>query len=265
MVHLVRQGAVRPHRRTDSAKTYVLTGYRPDLCYSPSAALCQMHNETINIWSHLVGSFFVGSYLLRFRVPMCALQSHVLDVHVASALVLGVCSTLFHIGESFAYEHYQALLKADTASVFVACVANANVIVAFELHPVDPQTALVLLATLVLLASIGACTFLFGTVSAHPVTMLILYVLPFVPIGIAWGIAFDTARNAFLASWVALLAATTIIWLTKFPEVCAPPGSCDLVGNSHNLMHVLTLVTWAWLHDEYGFVVGADFNGTLEC
>lgn len=196
---------------------------------------------------------------------MCALRSHVLDVHVASALLLGVCSTLFHVGESFAYKHYQGLLRADTASVFLACVAHAIVIVAFELHPVDPQTALALIATLGVLASVGTCTFLFGTVSAHPGTMLVLYVLPFVPIGVAWGMAFDDARNAFLAGWVALLAATTIIWLVKFPEVCMLPGKCDLVGNSHNIMHVLTLVVWASLHHEYGFVASADLNRTIGC
>ena len=76
-VQLVRQGAVMQHRWTDSAKTFVLSGYRSDNCYSLSVALFRVHNETFNIWSHILGFIFVASCIFRPHAPMCPRLSYV--------------------------------------------------------------------------------------------------------------------------------------------------------------------------------------------
>jgi hypothetical protein len=50
-------------------------------------------------------------------------------------------------------------------------------------------------------------------------------------------------------SWVLSFAVAVLAWLFKLPERLFPPGTFDYVGNSHNVMHVMVLVTFLYLHN----------------
>merc|ERR1712051_368359 len=58
-IELVHQLSVAPDRRLSP---WILSSYRPDGCASVWVALFQLHNQTVNIWSHVLGLFVVASY-----------------------------------------------------------------------------------------------------------------------------------------------------------------------------------------------------------
>lgn len=243
------------HRWTDSAKEYVLSGYRPDGCYSASVALFRFHNETVNIWSHIAGFMLVGSYIVQPRAPVCPRLSYALNFHILCGMLCAGCSTLYHIGECFSHGCYSKLLKADMAAAFLCCVAHTVVVVCFELHHLDPAFAIGLLALVAVIALVGLYIFLLGDASLYPFVSAAVYASPLVLIGVVWVTSFNSARNWFLLSWSLVFLVTLVLWLGKLPEKLLPSGTVDFIGNSHNLMHLLVIAVWVMLHNEYGVVV----------
>lgn len=251
-LRMVKQGAVMTHRWTDSAKEYVLSGYRPDDCYSLSVALFRFHNETINIWSHIAGFVLVSSHIFRPHEPVCPRLSYVLSFHIFCGMLCAGCSVLYHIGECFSREWYNKLLKMDMAAAFLCCVAHTVMVVSFELHHLNPPFATGLLVVVAAIAQIGLCIFLFGDATSYPFFSAAVYTSPLMLIGVAWVSAFHSARNWFLLRWSLIFMVTLIIWLSKLPEKVLPAGTVDFFGNSHNLMHLLVIVVWYMLYNEYG-------------
>ena len=251
-VRTVKRDMVMCHRWTDSAKEFVWTGYRPDGCNSLVVALFHYHNETFNIWSHIVGVVVVVWYGFQPQTSNCSQLTHALNAHVFCGVLCAASSTLYHIGECISREWYTRLLKLDMACAFSCCVAHSVLIISFELLHVDPRCAAILLSVAALVTPVGLYLFLFADVSSYPFISASLYATPLLLIGAAWIGAFHTARHWFLLKWSVMFLMTSVIWLGKLPERYVHPGTLDFVGNSHNIMHLLVIVLWATLYSEYG-------------
>jgi len=56
----------------------------------------------------------------------------------------------------------------------------------------------------------------------------------------AWGIAQPTPTTSELATWGSIFGLTVAIWVLFLPERWLPDGALTLVGNSHNIMHIVS-------------------------
>ena len=56
---------------------------------------------------------------------------------------------------------------------------------------------------------------------------------------VAWVCSHPTESTPSLAMSALTLGIATVVWVGKMPERFLPPGTLDLFGNSHNIMHVL--------------------------
>jgi len=85
----------------DRANRHITTHYRPDGSASVLAAFFQFHNQTINIWSHMLGLPYVFSYLSMWSASGPAEDSYVLalQLHTCIGMLVGAASVAYHAGE----------------------------------------------------------------------------------------------------------------------------------------------------------------------
>jgi len=251
----------------------ILTGYRPALTYLACLrSLLRIHNETVNIWSHLLGSIFFTVVLVQ------QLFSHrAADWIDHTSLILQICSyqtaltasALFHTFLCHGPQASQFWLQLDRAGILLSLFATyvRLLVTIFHCHPIlraAHLSVVCLLFTSVILLHFGR-----GgkrDTSAAPI-------LPFVGIAVY--------AVAPLAHWATVsestsVSSTTFAWLLLpylqgglgvavyalgLPEKLLPPGTVDLWGSSHQLWHGLIfsgMLSWYylthWLVEERGSV-----------
>ena len=121
---------------------YIYTGYRlPNLKYSTCLrSLFAWHNETVNIWSHILGTVY---FLSRFT-QLCMLKSddvNALDKLVCGAMLLScavvmILSTLYHLFNS----HTKARsfwLQLDINGIALTIVANYSALIYYGFYHDD--------------------------------------------------------------------------------------------------------------------------------
>ena len=136
---------------------------------------------------------------------------------------------------------------------YAATVSHSCLIVAYETRA-QPYVAAPLLAVLILLGLRGARYFLGrqsgtnATDSKSSNTMVMLPPLVLAAPFVVRLLVFPSPLTPVLLRWAASFACACSVWLLQLPERFFPPGTFDLIGNSHNLMHVLVLVVYRELN-----------------
>ena len=97
----------------DRALPYILSSYRPEGCTSVLRALFTLHNQSLNIYTHLLGLPYVASFVIAPPPSSAAAGPFVaaLRTHAAVALLVGAASVAYHAGE--AAPRRQLLLDAE--------------------------------------------------------------------------------------------------------------------------------------------------------
>ncbi|KAF9874867.1 hypothetical protein CkaCkLH20_07561 [Colletotrichum karsti] len=240
---------------------HIKSGYRK-ACFSMWGCFhswTYVHNETINIYSHIIGAVvFTLLPLLIFSdgIPPRWTIASTSDVVVCGIYALGVTtcfvlSTAFHTFMSHSEAYYLAGIKADFHGV-LALMWSSTAPLAHYTFPCSPRTrdAYVLLtgALAVLCAAATARPDLGAVHLGHHRAALfaafgvMAFVMPIAHGAFVFGLVEEWARVG--GPWVAVTAGcnalAVFIYSTKFPEVWFP-GSFDLFGASHQLMHILVL------------------------
>ena len=246
------------HRATNK---YLLKGYRAQDDVSLRTALFRGHSETVNIWSHLAGSLLLLPCLFGDYYEHTPWLSTVLRVHAAIGVCCGFASVVFHISESFPLDVYNRCIQLDYAFAFLATVSHSALLAAVFFRE-TPHVAAPLLALLLLISVLGVRLFVAQTDADANNTqrhadrgstmrvagIMLVPVLLAVPI-CTHVLLFDPDFGPVVLSWVLSFAVAALVWLFKLPERLFPPGTFDYVGNSHNVMHVMVLVTFLYLHN----------------
>ena len=130
--------AAPPHVRSE----FVLYHYRPTCTTWRAAALTlfRLHNETLNIWSHLLGAAWVVAMLLETQSMAVTDegQRFATVVFLLSALFCTAASSLYHLfGGVLSPSRYSQLYKLDIngISVVIAGSYYPGLRFAFRCHP----------------------------------------------------------------------------------------------------------------------------------
>nr|XP_037275304.1 LOW QUALITY PROTEIN: progestin and adipoQ receptor family member 3-like [Rhipicephalus microplus] len=231
---------------------FIRRGYR--VLYTPRQCLrsvFQWNNETLNIWTHLVGILFFGGVLVRdvrYRLPdvKATFADSVIVVAVVCAYMTTLTlSVLYHTFNCHSKEAYSRLLQYDLAGVGLGLSSTvaSGVVMAFREHAffmcLYVSVEALLLAVVVarkdrdnalVLCSLAA----FGLVP----TFHWLYLAP----PWMWSVL---PRVALIFVYAAV---AYLVLAGRFPERFLP-GRCDYVGASHQIWHVLVLFMTYWWHE----------------
>ncbi|EOD41790.1 hypothetical protein EMIHUDRAFT_194309 [Emiliania huxleyi CCMP1516] len=236
----------------DRALPHILSSYRPEGCTSVLRALFTLHNQSLNIYTHLLGLPYVASFVIAPPPSSAAAGPFVaaLRAHAAVALLVGVASDLTLVsscGRQLLLAIDQGPLLARRLLIALAAAALAGfwsfVSGVLQLAPEAGPSRNFFQA---------AWNFPIGALNSRPKAVVAgVMGLPLV-IGLAGlAAASPTPTAPALAVWAALFAVTVAIWVLQIPERWFAPGTLDLVANSHNWMHVLVIVVFAKLQRIY--------------
>ncbi|XP_070777853.1 membrane progestin receptor alpha-B-like [Enoplosus armatus] len=235
---------------------YVCTGYRPlnqNWCYY-FLSLFQRHNETINVWTHLL-AFFV--FLVKLR-QLAELVDFVGDPHSWPLLVLIVSSLTYSafsvtahlLGGKSELCHY-AFFFLDYVGVaqyqYGSAIVHFYYAVDEGLHRLVHGVFMPTAAALSCLSCLGCC---YGKYCNHSLPTWVLKVCQVVPSSLAffwdsspvakrlmsWSTASDDPAIIYHFGQVAFFLSCTFFFTFPLLERCFP-GRCDFLGQSHQMFH----------------------------
>ena len=139
-LHLLPIEQAPPYARSE----YILYWYRPKMKpMSGALTLFRLHNETLNIWSHLLGAIWVCAMLMdTCSMPDAAVrnegQRHATVVYLLTALFCTFSSALYHLfGGILSPRTYRRLFNLDIngISVVIAGSYYPGLLFAFRCNP----------------------------------------------------------------------------------------------------------------------------------
>eukprot|EP00892_Ulva_mutabilis_P010760 jgi/Ulvmu1/8056/UM004_0293.1 len=233
---------------------YIASGYRANLPYrSCMCSLFALHNESCNVWLH-----FWPALALIAAVVYISLSSHPHKLAFCTVLVPQiVClllSTAYHLFMA-QVKHYSAWLRIDICGVFGVMMVPYFITTWWGYH-CQPFWGAAVLIMYYGCAFAGLLVAAFATsASARAAPMGMLVVVRFASLLHRW--VLGTCSPAALWSYLQVEVLCTVgafINVYRVPErwwhvkqsatkqhrVAQP---LDLFGNSHNIMHALSLIT----------------------
>jgi adiponectin receptor len=235
---------------------HIVKGYR----FSETKIACVhsifgVSNETVNIWSHLIGLFIVFSIAFYFY-PMSP-NFHVstnTDVFIAAVFFFAackclICSTMWHTMNSVADQTLMerfACVDYTGISLLIAASIMTTEYTAFYCEPVSRWVYLILTATL----GIGGVI-----LPWHPTfnrqdmawARVAFYVslgatgfVPVLQLNLTRGGSWAWEFYAPIAKSITVYLVGAVVYASQVPERWYP-GAFDYVGGSHNLWHFAVL------------------------
>ncbi|KAJ3364614.1 Adiponectin receptor protein 1 [Allomyces arbusculus] len=238
---------------------YIYTGYRAFYSHFDCVrSMAHMHNETVNIWSHLLGGV-AFAIILAFALdttPASAtsMDRGIMSLYHATAAICLVFSGLFHTFFCHAHAHvYDRMAILDFTGIATLLFGSFTALVYFAFRP-HPTLLPVPLAITAVSAGTAALLPWFAIFRSHHYrtlrTSIMLVLGTAMAAALVWSVVhiWDEVHGAWQWSWGVWIAGTVAsyvggaaIYATRFPE-CLMPGKFDLVGSSHQLWHMLVMV-----------------------
>uniref|UniRef100_A0A3B4XV09 Progestin and adipoQ receptor family member 8 n=1 Tax=Seriola lalandi dorsalis TaxID=1841481 RepID=A0A3B4XV09_SERLL len=225
---------------------FILGGYRPvGLSWrSYVLSLFQIHNETLNVWSHLLAAVCV---LLRFMGPEG--QGFSLDVSslplvlYCSSNYCACCSAVAHLLQSHSEHAHYSLFFLDYVGVAVYQYGCALALCLYSSDIFLPAAAL--------LAWFSCATCCYAKLHFRRPYPLHRKLCQVVPMGVAYLLDISPVAHRLVTySWtnstalplhflqVVLFLLSAFFFSCPVPERFAP-GRYDIVGHGHQLFHIL--------------------------
>ncbi|KNE67976.1 hemolysin III family channel protein [Allomyces macrogynus ATCC 38327] len=238
---------------------YIHTGYRAFYSHLDCLrSMAHMHNETVNIWSHLLGGI-AFAIILAFALdttPSTAtsMDRSIMSLYHATAAICLVFSGFFHTFFCHAHAHvYDRMAILDFTGIATLLFGSFTALVYFAFRP-HPTLLPVPLAITAVSAGTAALLPWFAIFRSHHYrtlrTSIMLVLGTAMAAALVWSVVhiWDEVHGAWQWTWGVWIAGTVAsyvggaaIYATRFPE-CLLPGKFDLVGSSHQLWHMLVMV-----------------------
>ncbi|XP_045889575.1 membrane progestin receptor beta-like [Micropterus dolomieu] len=252
---------------------FILSGYRPVglswRCYVLS--LFQIHNETLNVWSHLLAAVCValrfmaftvlqGGGILGFRLQGPEGQGFSVDVsslplvhYVFSAVTYLSCSATAHLLQSRSEQAHYSLFFLDYVGVAVYQYGCALALCLYSSDSAWTQSMLgqVFLPAAALLAWFSCAACCYAKLRFRRPYPLHRKLCQVVPMGVAYLLDISPiAHRLITGSWasnsalplhclqVVLFLLSAFFFSCPIPERFSP-GRFDIVGHGHQLFHIL--------------------------
>jgi len=249
-VQLLTYFEAPPHLRFNQ---YVLGSYRPPMdVHGCLASLTYFHNETINILTHAVPVLLIAA-AVPWMLPWDEISVPWLpSIHVIACMAPWVGSTFYHLFmcHNLGKVAYVALLKLDLLGIWFTQTFGALVTISAATHCFQSETKYWLLIFYFLLCFV--CLYQAMTVStvwgrrfAFSAPFIIRMCCLILRLSSFGGGAPNTTLHVILQDTLAILGG--YIGAVNVPEKWFP-GKCDLLCNSHNIMHVLVVLAVYQMH-----------------
>ena len=250
---------------------YIHSGYRPaSNSYVRSiASLTYLHNETVNIYTHLVGALgalYAGAVAASVRaaalrdawlvVRMAVDSADMCDV-LAFACFFGGAATCLGLSATYHLlsNHSQAVARWGNALDYIGIVALIwgsfvpSIFYGFKDEPMLAQTYWTMITVIGACCAVVSVKDKFRTPAWRPfraamfVTMGLSAILPVCHGLQLYGV--QSLENRIGLSWLVLQGLLYVlgaaIYAARIPERWKP-GHFDILGNSHQIFHVLVLL-----------------------
>ncbi|XP_072300001.1 membrane progestin receptor beta [Eucyclogobius newberryi] len=241
---------------------YILTGYRPHhqnwYCYLLS--LFQKHNESLNVWSHLLAAPLL---LLRWWSLFGALGNPYdisvlpLCLFIVSALFCYACSSAAHLFQSHSEQAHYYVFFMDYVGVAVYQYGCALGHYFYTSAPgwrasIFGRYFLPGTAFLGLMSSVGCCVAKARYRKPYPKQRKICQLIPTI---LAYFLGISPVVHRLLTtSWeeepsmnmhvlqILFFLCCSVFFSYPIPEYFFP-GKCDIVGHGHQIFHILLSLT----------------------
>jgi len=248
---------------------YIRTGYRsPQRLGQCLRSVLSLHNETINIWTHLLG--FIIFFFLFFW-DLCDPPNNVTWQDFALILTIIICyqlsmimSTIFHTFTSHSKEVSEMCLMMDLAGIGACITASylSGIYYGFWCYPLLLYFHLTMVTVFIL---VGTMARQYLNKEEYKRLQLIYFVSfavwGFVPtihwVVMSGGIYSDEVR-IFLPRIVfmyLMCGCAFLFYIAKIPEIFLP-GRFDIFGSSHQWWHIIMWGCLAYWHN-----TGVNFAG----
>lgn len=234
-------------------------------------SIFQLHNETVNIWTHLIGGFYFAHLCIQLfnSTHLSLIDKWVIGLFLASATTCHMMSTIYHIFNCHS-EHVSKLCSRMDYCGIIALITFSFVPwihYGFYIYPALKTTYLIAVISLGLMASHLLMQEKF---SEHAyrwlrVSVFIMFGISGIIPGFHWlflnsemFLVEPALRHSFyrLLTMGALYLIGTMLYAFRIPERYFP-GKCDIWWHSHQLFHVF--VSAATLVHFYGITELANF------
>lgn len=241
-----------PEYLQESYGPFIVDHYRPQARTAAEAlrTFFTLHNESVNVWSHALGFVIMFAHAIVFFWSSRALSScWPMAVYLTGALYIMAVSTSAHLFCCMGKRTYDRVWKLDYTAITVVMF---SMYVPWCVYLFDPLTAGIYLsfsgAIAFILVRIGLSDQHHnGTNQAVKPTMFIGFGLfGFAPVVHAANLYLNTDVDIRAAVYLTVLQLLmnmcgALAFGFRIPERFFRPGTFDLVGNGHNVMHVLSL------------------------
>lgn len=255
---------------------FLLTHHRPELrsyleCFR---SILGLHTETGNIWSHLLGGIvFIGFTIHFFNLPTSAFKGHEYGQKIAfclffiGAILCLSLSATYHTLSCHSKSVNKVFHKLDYVGISLLIVGSYIpwTYYGFYCHNIPRKVYLSIICVLCITTIIVTMAERFATPAYRPIRAL-LYVclgcfgfIPFTHFWIisGWDRVLAELRPDYMLTMGGMYIFGAVLYGARIPERFMP-GKCDLVGQSHQIFHVLVVMA-ALLHLK-GVYEMADFR-----
>jgi len=249
---------------------FILTGYRDRTgFFGCIRSVVLLHNETVNIWSHLLGFLYLAALFFRDVILVLPSTENGLEVTRTDFFILFllilcyqatmILSSLYHTFSCHSVELSHRCLSLDLLGITLALLATylSGIYYAFWCHPVARDFYLLTVAALFLVATSVQFFPKFATdeYSHYRIGLFFFWAAYGVVPTIHWVVMNDgissTVVQVMLPKIIIMYTICGIaffFYVTKFPERLWP-GFLDIVGHSHQWWHVFIFFALIYWHN----------------
>lgn len=263
---------------------FIKNGYRVDFTKMQCVkSLCMLSNETVNIWSHLIGViWFLWAILDANTTVLPSFKSTSTSDHFVITIfgtgMVSCClfSTLYHVFCCHSKQFYEFWYKIDLLGITLVLFGSYITALYYAFYCFEKlKTFYIFMSTGMLFFNI--CNQVFGgkrTQSGVDLKSVFLFagimVFGVLPAGhwiyLSGGVQSEIVRSfAPRILIMYLLAGSAVVfYLTKFPE-CLYPGKFDYIGASHQIWHLLILFALIWWYYACLDLMSVRLSGVNQC
>jgi len=245
----------------------ITSGYRQPLCYAGCLrSVFQIHNETVNIWTHLLGFVF---FLWLLFDNCFRYQNHLRDkmdlvatcLQLLSYQVCMVNSAAFHTFLCHSKETKATWHSADHCGILLAFLGTYIRIIITTLRCFPEERLAHLTIVFLLFGTVIAFKYWPGSRGDAKVPLSLFYALALYVIApfAHWVHLSHRAQQYYVTTsmvlwmWSPYLVASIGLgfYLSRWPEKLVGgcwTGCVDIYGHSHQFWHVFIFSAMAWWH-----------------
>lgn len=242
---------VLPPWRQENA--YIQTGYRTQMNVMEAVtSTFRWHNETINIWTHLLALL---ACLVTYMCQMVHMPNFVdrclLTLFFIGPLAVFTSSTALHIFMCCSPSIHECACKCDYVGILIGywCSTSCFCILFFHTDAI----AYIALITLLTMVSIRLVLYERFQQNEFRVCRTILFVSLgfFFLLPLSQFVTSNTCRPLIravlhkVAIWATSFLVGVVFYARQVPERCFP-GHFDYIGHSHQIWHVFVVVGFAF-------------------